>query len=217
MAIGLGLMVGLKFPENFDNPYLSRSLTEFWRRWHISLSSWLRDYLYIPLGGNRVGKIRSHFNLLLTMALGGFWHGASWTFLVWGVWHGLGLITARMWTEAKTPAVPPLVAHALTIVFVMIGWLLFRAQDWQTAGNMFLGLSGQNGISLSSAMKAVTRPTEVLILYLGIVTVYAPALSGWVRLTRFRHTRFEWALLLWLLSLWTMQSRAVIPFLYFQF
>jgi alginate O-acetyltransferase complex protein AlgI len=97
MAIGLGLMVCLKFPENFRNPYLSASLGEFWRRWHISLSSWLRDYLYIPLGGNRRGLARTLANILITMALGGLWHGASWTFLLWGLWHGLGLVVFRLW------------------------------------------------------------------------------------------------------------------------
>lgn len=216
MAIGLGLMVGLKFPENFDHPYLSKSITEFWRRWHISLSSWLRDYLYIPLGGNRAGKTRFYVNLLLTMALGGLWHGASWTFLVWGIWHGLGLIVARIWREAGGPIIPASASHALTLIFVMIGWLLFRAQDWQTAGSMLSGLSGHNGVALSAAMSAVTRPIEILTLCLGILIVYAPALGpnlpGCIR-----RPPFELAALLWLWSLWTMQSRSVIPFLYFQF
>ena len=88
MAVGLGLMMGFKFIENFNQPYISKSITEFWRRWHISLSTWLRDYLYIPLGGNRVSKARNYFNLVITMVLGGFWHGANWTFVIWGFWHG---------------------------------------------------------------------------------------------------------------------------------
>lgn len=217
MAIGLGLMVGLNFPENFDNPYLSRSITEFWRRWHISLSSWLRDYLYIPLGGNRVGKVRSYFNLLVTMALGGLWHGASWTFLVWGFWHGLGLIAARLWSAAGAPAVPALISHVLTMAFVMIGWLLFRAQDWQIAQTMMSGLLGLNGLSLSSPMIAAARPTELLTLCLGLLVVYAPALPDYPLRRYIARPPFELALLLWLCALWTMQSRTVIPFLYFQF
>lgn len=217
MAIGLGLMVGLNFPENFDNPYLSRSITEFWRRWHISLSSWLRDYLYIPLGGNRVGKVRSYFNLLVTMALGGLWHGASWTFLVWGFWHGLGLIAARLWSAAGAPAVPALISHVLTMAFVMIGWLLFRAQDWQIAQTMMSGLLGLNGLSLSSPMIATARPTELLTLCLGLLVVYAPALPDYPLRRYIARPPFELALLLWLCALWTMQSRTVIPFLYFQF
>ncbi|MGW1420260.1 MBOAT family O-acyltransferase [Bradyrhizobium manausense] len=217
MAIGLGLMVGLKFPENFDDPYLSKSITEFWRRWHISLSSWLRDYLYIPLGGNRVGTVRSYFNLLVTMALGGLWHGASWTFLVWGIWHGLGLIAARLWNSAGAPAISALVSHLLTMIFVMIGWLLFRAQDWQVAQTMMSGLLGFNGQSFSSPMIASARPTELLTLCLGLFVVYAPALPDHPLRRYVARPPFELALLLWLCALWTMQSRTVIPFLYFQF
>jgi alginate O-acetyltransferase complex protein AlgI len=216
MAIGLGLMVGLKFPENFDDPYLSRSIMEFWRRWHISLSSWLRDYLYIPLGGNRAGRVRSYVNLLVTMALGGLWHGASWTFLVWGVWHGLGLIVARLWNATRLPPCPAVPAHLLTLAFVMMGWLLFRAQDWETAGTMLRGLLGLNGVGISTGMLVATRPVELMTLGLAICVVYAPLLAGSKRrwITR---PSFATALALWFCALWTMQSRAVIPFLYFQF
>lgn len=217
MAIGLGLMVGLKFPENFDDPYLSRSITDFWRRWHISLSSWLRDYLYIPLGGNRAGNLRSYANLLVTMALGGLWHGASWTFLVWGLWHGLGLIAARLWRAVEAPAIPPVLSHALTIAFVMMGWLLFRAQDWQSAGTMLSGLSGANGLVLSSGMSAASRLIELLTIGLGICIICAPAIRGSSLRAFAARPPFELAMLLWLCSLWTMQSRSVIPFLYFQF
>ena len=217
MAIGLGLMVGLKFPENFDNPYLSRSITEFWRRWHISLSSWLRDYIYIPLGGNRAGKARSYFNLLLTMALGGLWHGASWTFLVWGIWHGVGLMGARLWHAAGGPAIPSVAAHFLTLIFVMIGWLLFRAQDWHVVQTMMTALLGLNGLSLSSPMTAAARPVELLTLGVSLFVVYAPALPEYPLRRYIDRPPFELALLLWLCALWTMQSRTVIPFLYFQF
>src|SRR5471030_3550330 len=133
MAIGLGLMIGLKFPENFDNPYWSRSVTEFWRRWHMTLSSWLRDYLYISLGGNRAGAVRTYVNLMLTMALGGLWHGASWTFMLWGIWHGAGLVVERLWKNAKWPNPPDGVSFVLTCVFVLLGWTLFRADDWPMA------------------------------------------------------------------------------------
>ncbi len=219
MAIGLGLMVGLKFPENFDNPYLSTSLTEFWRRWHISLSSWLRDYLYIPLGGNRVTLPRSYLNLLVTMGLGGLWHGASWTFLIWGMWHGIGLVAGRLWGYARLPAIPPLLGHVLTIVFVMIGWTLFRAQDWQTAETMFRGALGLNGFSISSDFAAVLRPIETVTLGLGIAIVYLP-LAGRMSpklAAAINNPPFYFAAILWLWSLWLIQSRTVIPFLYFQF
>jgi alginate O-acetyltransferase complex protein AlgI len=106
MAIGLGLMMGFRFPENFFQPYLSRSITEFWRRWHVTLSQWLRDYLYIPLGGNQRGRTRTLLNLMTVMVLGGLWHGAAWTFVAWGAWHGLWLIVERLLTERVRDAGP---------------------------------------------------------------------------------------------------------------
>lgn len=219
MAIGLGLMVGLKFPENFDNPYLSTSLTEFWRRWHISLSRWLRDYLYIPLGGNRAGRARSYFNLMVTMALGGLWHGASWTFMIWGIWHGLGLVVGRAWNAMRMPAIPAIVGHVATLVFVMVGWTLFRADDWQTAATMFGGLAGEHGAAMSSGFIAAMRPIELVTLLAASVIVYLPALRAiWpCSASSIERPPFMLAVLLWLWSLWVMQGRAVIPFLYFQF
>jgi alginate O-acetyltransferase complex protein AlgI len=218
MAVGLGLMVGLKFPENFNNPYLSTSLPEFWHRWHISLSSWLRDYLYIPLGGNRAGQVRTYSNLMVTMALGGLWHGASWTLLIWGLWHGIGLVAARAWRSASLPAIPAGLGHVLTLVFVMIGWTLFRAPDWHTAAEMFRGLFGANGYSVSSGFELGLRPITVITLGLAILVVYFPILARvWPRSAVVENPPFCLAAALWLFSLWIMQTRTVIPFLYFQF
>lgn len=219
MAIGLGLMVGLKFPENFNDPYLSSSLSEFWRRWHISLSSWLRDYLYIPLGGNRVNPSRSYFNLMFTMALGGLWHGASWTFMVWGIWHGLGLVAGRIWNALRLPAIPALPGHLLTLIFVMVGWTLFRAQDWQAAETMFLGVLGANGFRVSDAFAASARPIEFAALVGGIGIVYLPILGSYSPTLAAPISRppFWLAAVLWVWSLWVIQSRTVVPFLYFQF
>jgi len=138
MAIGLARMFGFEFPQNFDHPYLSRSITEFWRRWHISLSSWLRDYLYVSLGGNRRGRVRTYANLMITMLLGGLWHGASWTFVVWGGLHGLGLAVHRLVSE-RWPS-PGRLRRAIglpaTLGFVMIGWVFFRAPTFHVAGVM---------------------------------------------------------------------------------
>lgn len=219
MAIGLGLMVGLKFPENFDNPYLSTSLAEFWRRWHISLSSWLRDYLYIPLGGNRGSTSRTSANLIITMGLGGLWHGASWTFLAWGLWHGFGLMAGRIWKNHELPSFGPLLGHIATLAFVMVGWTLFRAQSWSEAAVIFSGLAGTNGFGLSAAMGAAVRPVELLALAVGIGLVYLP------RLMRIDpaapepgHSLRAWsALPLFLFALLILQGRTVVPFLYFQF
>jgi alginate O-acetyltransferase complex protein AlgI len=126
MAIGLARMFGFKFRENFDYPYISRSLTEFWRRWHISLSSWFRDYLYIPLGGNRRGNV--YVNLLIVFIVTGLWHGAAWNFIIWGLWHGLFLIIERIIKQSKLNIkIPSLIFWAYTCLVVVIGWVLFRA------------------------------------------------------------------------------------------
>ncbi|WP_034293515.1 MBOAT family protein [Herbaspirillum sp. RV1423] len=219
MAIGLGLMVGLKFPENFNTPYLSLSLSDFWRRWHISLSSWLRDYLYIPLGGNRQGLVRGCINLLITMALGGLWHGASWTFMVWGLWHGLGLTVERLWRTRGAPALPFWCAHALTLLFVMLGWLLFRAQSWNEVALMLGALTGGNGWGLSPAFSAALHANQMICLLLGLVLVYLPLYRAPLPRMSQRVLRLaRWLTLpVWLLALWVLQGRTVVPFLYFQF
>ncbi|OLL32580.1 hypothetical protein BTH42_06060 [Burkholderia sp. SRS-W-2-2016] len=219
MAIGLGLLVGLKFPENFDAPYLSASLSEFWRRWHISLSSWLRDYLYIPLGGNRGGLARGCANLLVTMALGGLWHGASWTFMVWGLWHGGGLALERLWRARSSRALPVALAHAATLGFVMLGWLLFRAQSWGEVATLAGALGGRHGWALSSAFAASLRPNQIVCLLLGVALVYLPALLARAPGLRSRCARLHQlgGVPLWLIALWVLQGRTVVPFLYFQF
>lgn len=134
MAIGIGRLMGFRFPRNFNYPYIARSITEFWRRWHISLSTWFRDYLYIPLGGNRRGKTRTYINLFVVFILCGLWHGAAWTFLVWGLFHGLILVLERsgfarvlerLWAPAR---------HLYVLLLVMIGWVLFRSESLTQAG-----------------------------------------------------------------------------------
>lgn len=129
MAIGIAALFGYRFPLNFNQPYRATSLRDFWSRWHISLSSWLRDYLYIPLGGSRRGQARTCLNLLTTMAIGGLWHGASWTFVLWGVLHGVALALGRMMSW-RTPRI---VGWAITFHIVCLGWVLFRAPDFATA------------------------------------------------------------------------------------
>lgn len=124
MAIGLGRVFGFRFPENFNLPYISSSVTEFWRRWHISLSSWFRDYLYIPMGGNRRGNVYLH--LLMVFFCTGLWHGAAFTFVVWGLWHGMFLIIERM-NRDRTPKIPACVRRLYTMLVVLIGWVIFRS------------------------------------------------------------------------------------------
>ena len=129
MAIGLAFMLGFTFPKNFDYPYIARSITEFWRRWHISLSSWFRDYVYIPLGGNRRGLAVTVRNLLIVFLLTGVWHGAAWTFVVWGLFHGAFLLIERFGLSRVLEAAPRPVAHLYALLVVMAGWVLFRAES----------------------------------------------------------------------------------------
>ena len=135
MAVGLGLMFGLRIPQNFNSPYKALNPSDFWRRWHISLSSCLRDYLYIPLGGNRHGELITYRNLMLTMLIGGLWHGANWTFVVWGAYHGLLLAVYRM-VPRLWDALPRVAAQMLMFILVLIGWVFFRAPDFSTAGHL---------------------------------------------------------------------------------
>jgi len=147
MAIGLGLMLGFTFPRNFDSPYRSCSITEFWRRWHISLSSWLRDYLYIPLGGSRRGASRTYFALMMTMLLGGLWHGAAWTFVLWGGYQGLFLVLERLLGKRAIYAgLPRPVQMVLTFVIVMFGWAIFRADGMAELGRVLTGMCGGAGV-----------------------------------------------------------------------
>ncbi len=144
MAIGSALMFGLVLPENFRRPYSACDLRDFWRRWHISLSNFIRDYLYIPLGGSRQGAARYVFATLGSMALCGLWHGAGWTYVAWGVWHGVGLVTCRAWQQVGRP-MPAAVGWLATMVFVLAGWVVFRAADFPTAHSILLSLTGLNG------------------------------------------------------------------------
>jgi alginate O-acetyltransferase complex protein AlgI len=130
MAIGIGKMVGFRFPENFNNPYVSQSITEFWRRWHITLGAWMRNYLYIPLGGNRVAsKSRLYFNLWLVFLASGLWHGASWSFILWGAYHGLFLVLERGFLLKIYEKIGKFPSMLITFFFVVIGWVFFRIEN----------------------------------------------------------------------------------------
>ncbi|MBL7909781.1 MAG: MBOAT family protein [Bacteroidia bacterium] len=134
MAIGMGKMLGFKFPENFNNPYTSLSITEFWRRWHITLGSWMKNYLYIPLGGNQVNsKMKLFFNLWLVFLISGFWHGAAWTFIFWGIYHGLLLIAERLFLLKVYAKLPKFIPLIITFLLVAVGWVFFRAESFKDA------------------------------------------------------------------------------------
>jgi alginate O-acetyltransferase complex protein AlgI len=145
MAIGLGRLFGFELAENFNYPYTARSITDFWRRWHISLSSWFRDYLYIPLGGNRHGPARTYLNLMLVFVFCGLWHGASWSFLAWGLFHGFFLVLERLGWARVLVWLPRILQHALTLLVVMVGWVFFEARSLGQAGNYLSAMIGLQG------------------------------------------------------------------------
>lgn len=169
MAIGLAFLLGFTFPKNFDHPYVSRSLTEFWRRWHISLSSWFRDYVYIPLGGNRRGRWRTVRNLLVVFLLTGFWHGAAWNFIAWGLYHGAFLLLERFGLARLLDRAPRIVGHAYAILVVLLGWVLFRATSFEQAFH-YWGVMADLG--------AIRRPDVALQLLLNREAVAALVLGS---------------------------------------
>jgi len=178
MAIGAARCFGIVFPMNFNSPYKSASIIEFWRRWHITLSRFLRDYLYISLGGNRQGPARRHANLLATMLLGGLWHGANWTFVIWGALHGCYLIINHGWRTiaARSPALARLqgtrfghvLAVAITFIAVMVAWVFFRAPDINTAFSILGGMVGAHGIVIPDGLAAIFRDQADLLARFGI-------------------------------------------------
>ncbi len=229
MAIGLGLMIGFQFRPNFDNPYISRSITEFWRRWHISLSSWLRDYLYIPLGGSRLGPTRTYVNLVLVMLLGGLWHGANWTFVLWGGWHGgwLALERATGWNriaDTRWIALPG------TLLVVLLGWVMFRADSVADAFALYGGMLGQNGLGIRADTLLDITHEAMLTLAVACFVVAIEPMMGSLRQTNIAAPAGDGAavmrqpivmpLLLSLLATVTILKLAEssqTPFLYFQF
>jgi alginate O-acetyltransferase complex protein AlgI len=236
MAIGLGLMMGFRFMENFNQPYISQSITEFWRRWHISLSTWLRDYLYVPLGGNRHGTFNTYRNLFLTMLLGGFWHGANWTFLIWGAWHGTWLAIERALGVKAAPTVFNPLKWAFTLLLVMLGWVIFRAENLEVAGRMYAALFAFGDWHLSELTLAHITGLQMATLALAWVVIavngarqflasrhHEPGLtlaSAGVALQAIdlRMVALRGALLLlFCASLLKLSAQSYSPFLYFQF
>ena len=219
MAIGLGLMLGFVFAKNFDSPYQASSITDFWRRWHISLSTWLRDYLYVPLGGNRRGNTRTYVNLLTVMTLGGLWHGASWNFVIWGAAHGVWLALERSfgnWPIAA--ATPRVVRTALTFVGVCFTWVFFRAETLPQAVDYCGALLHMNSVRPESALIGgiIRQPGYLLCLAVaGLIAWGCP--QTWDFTRRITLPRAALALGLFWLSLIALTTQSFNPFIYFIF
>jgi alginate O-acetyltransferase complex protein AlgI len=219
MAIGLGRMFGFTFDENFASPYRSCSLSEFWRRWHISLSTFLRDYVYIPLGGNRYGDGRMYVNLMMVMVLGGLWHGANWTFVAWGVLHGGVLVLERLLGRVVPVGWwPRPCAAGATFLMVLAGWVFFRSDTLTVAAQYFEALAGRRGTAdaawLLRAEMMVPYNLTMLGLGLGVVFLMPNTQTMLRVLTPWKVVA---ALLLLVLAVAMMFTQGFNPFLYFQF
>ncbi|HPM11151.1 MAG TPA: MBOAT family protein [Paludibacter sp.] len=167
MALGSALMFNIKLPVNFNSPYKSINIQEFWRRWHITLSRFMRDYIYIPLGGNQVTEPKIIYNLFLTFLIGGLWHGAGWTFIFWGFLHGLAIIIHRLWKTLNV-SMPKALAWFITFNFVNIAWIFFRAKSWESAMNVLSGMFGINGVILPIRILSELKFLETLGIGRGI-------------------------------------------------
>lgn len=217
MAIGMALMMGFRFPENFNYPYSAVSIKDFWRRWHITLSTWFRDYLYVPLGGNRKGAFRTYLNLVIVFALTGLWHGASWTFVVWGMWHGLFMVLERLTKFDQLP-IPRLVRHLYVLLVVLVGWVFFKAVSFEYGFDMLRAMAGLADSGMRSYAE-FSSPALILALFAGMI--------GSVPTYRFVRERMRspasafagftfMAVLLSFAGMKTL-SGAYSPFLYFRF
>ena len=225
MAIGLALAMGLKFPRNFNLPYGALSITDFWRRWHMSLSSWFRDYVYIPLGGNRRGHVSTAVNLWTVFLLCGLWHGASWTFVIWGVHHGTFLVLERTRLGAMLRESPRLVRHAYVLLVVLTSWVWFRANSLPGALDLFAGLAGLNGAGpLSVNLITELTPMAVTVMVLawplamfGLPQPGARRLATKLRLALYGAVDTVVVALLFGLCVLSVGAATYSPFLYFRF
>ncbi|MDX9906915.1 MAG: MBOAT family protein [Bacteroidales bacterium] len=222
IAIGLALLMGFRLPINFNSPYKATSVTDFWRRWHITLSTWLRDYLYIPMGGNRKGKLRTYSNLLMTMLIGGLWHGASWKFVVWGGLHGTALAVEKLFQPLigdRKSAWLRVAGWILTFHFVCLGWIFFRAADYSIALAVIKAISGFSGWDI--ALEIITTEWPVfLVLALGYAghffsRRYKLKLEEIFSKSPLPVQALAVSLVIWIIL--QVASAQVQPFIYFQF
>lgn len=219
MAIGLGKIFGFTFPENFLHPYESKSVTEFWRKWHVTLSSWFRQYVYIPLGGNRVGKIRWIFNLSIVWFLTGFWHGAGWNFILWGIYYLSFLLLEKLILQKWMQKWKPVFLHMYTMLVVLVGWVLFACEDismFLQYGKEMLGIGVNIGNTLSMYQWLHNVPL-LLIGCIGATTLPQKAVKKWIPRKWQQITGYVYAMVLLFVSIAFLVSGSYNPFLYFRF
>ena len=235
MAVGIGLMFGLVLTQNFLTPYVAESPAAFWQRWHITLSHWIRDYVYIPLGGNRGSSARARLNLFLALVLSGLWHGANWTFLAWGAYHGSWLVIERTQAWGRLArALPKFVALPLTFVLVMFGWVLFRAESLANAAHYFGRLLSWHPLDSPDALYSWGELLPHRVIFFGSVGLSGCVLMAWPRAEAFvawmigkrrgpseslgiELARFAFALSSFTLSVFSLVNSKFNPFIYFRF
>lgn len=216
MAIGLGQVFGFKFPENFNRPYLSKSIKEFWSRWHITLSNWMKEYLYIPLGGNRTSSFRAIINLWLVFILSGLWHGASWNFILWGAFHGIFLTLERVFHIKN--AIPSFIKIGSTFLIVMLAWVLFRSDNLSAASFFYLALLNLNNANPQSTITFgdLIQPRDFFALICAIIITF---LTPYYYDKYFKNTVLSYitSIVFFILSLSALAGLSYTPFLYFRF
>lgn len=221
MAIGAGLLFGFHLPENFRDPYMAVSATDFWRRWHITLSQWFRDYVYIPLGGNRRGRARQLLNILIVWLLTGLWHGASWNFLLWGLWFALLLAMEKLWLGKLLERAPRAVGHFYAVFIILLGWVIFRSQNVQTIGTYAAALFGGTAARADDAgyLWLTLRQYGAPLLFAAILStpLGKTALAALEKTKPGRAVRLVLLLLVLALSLLTLANTSMNAFIYAQF
>lgn len=224
MAVGLALLFNIRLPQNFNSPYKATSIQDFWRRWHMTLSRFLRDYLYIPLGGNRRGHVRTGLNILITFILGGLWYGASWMFVIWGGLHGAALVVHRLW-QGVPVHIPRVLAWLLTFNFINITWVFFRAEDMDSALRVLCAMVDIGSLLPEGAFMAGTKPWMLAAaIVLALFTVLCAKNTIWVQSALYKNARARWigfiyfgAGIIWAVALFMLGYIGKSEFLYFNF
>ncbi|MBR6681584.1 MAG: MBOAT family protein [Clostridia bacterium] len=222
MAIGLARMFGFTFDENFNYPYIAKSISEFWRRWHITLSEWFRDYVYIPLGGNRCSKSRHIFNLLVVWGLTGFWHGASWNFILWGLYFAVLLIAEKYFLLKIIEKLPSFIRHIYTLVLVIISWVIFYFEDMSTLWNYLKGMFGMQGVPFIND-NAIYHGLSYLVIFMVAAFGSAPIFKKLIDKTEQSNKKWVFVLstafylLMFIACVAYLVNATYNPFLYFRF
>ena len=221
MAIGLGRIFGFHFLENFNYPYIAKSITDFWRRWHISLSTWFRDYIYIPLGGNRVNKLKWLRNILIVWLLTGLWHGAAWNFILWGVYYGIILIIEKVFLGKLLEKLPKFLQHVYALFFIIIGWVIFRVEDFSQMGtvlkNMFIWKSSGIIDNIILNFNVFSSLPYIIIGIIGSVPIITKIKNAKKQSSMYNAISSMWVLGIFILSVCFLLVETYNPFIYFRF